>query len=84
MCYYLAMTQDKLTQLSTWMSERALSLSDLARQMDLDYSYLWRIARGDRPVTDSFIGRFGQVFGFDEAGRVFGDGQQQPCQEEAA
>jgi transcriptional regulator with XRE-family HTH domain len=78
------MTQDNLTQLSTWMRERELSLADLARQMDLDYSYLWRIAQGERPITNSFIGKFSQVFGFDEAGRVFGNGQQPEPQEMTA
>lgn len=66
---------DKLTQLIAFKESKGLTWTALAEQLGFDLSYLSRIANGERPVSDSFIGKFAQVFGYDVAAQVFGNGQ---------
>jgi transcriptional regulator with XRE-family HTH domain len=62
----------KHQQLLAWKEQQGLSVTELARRLGLDPGYISRILNGERPVGDAFVGRFAQVFGFDEAARVFG------------
>ena len=66
---------EKQQRLIEWRNEQGITWTELASRLGFDLSYIFRIANGERPVTDSFIGRFAQVYGFDVAAQVFGQAE---------
>jgi len=58
--------------LETFLQKEKLSVSDLARRVDLAVPHVWRMVKGLTPVSDAFRWRFQQAFGVDAAQRVFG------------
>jgi transcriptional regulator with XRE-family HTH domain len=74
---------DRRLRFLTWQSEQGLTLTEIARKMDMTPGHLSRIARGERPVSDGFAARFGKVFGWSVAGHLFYVGGFPPDAQEA-
>jgi plasmid maintenance system antidote protein VapI len=52
--------------LEKWLERQGMSQAELARRLGYSAFYVNQVVRGKREVSDSFIGRFVQVFGPDE------------------
>lgn len=59
------------TPLKQWMDEKGYSYAQLAQELDFSYEYIYKIAKDDKRVTDSFRLRFLARFGWEEAQNVF-------------
>jgi hypothetical protein len=66
-------TDDRRPRLWAWKTSTGQTWTEVSRKLGFDLSYIFRVAAGDRPVTDSFVGKFAQAYGFDVAGQVFGE-----------
>ena len=64
-------------KLREWMEARGMSNTQLAHELGVTRELVWYFASGKRRTTDAFKWRFGQVFGFDEAQRIFNDAPTQ-------
>ena len=60
-------------QLIEWMQLNGHTNSSLAAAMGYSYEYIYKLAAGERPVTEGFRWRFAKTFGWEEAQRVFGE-----------
>ncbi len=54
-----------------WMEIEGLKDIDVARRMEIDVAYIWRIRLGKRAVADAFAWKFGKTYGFDLAQKLF-------------
>jgi len=73
------MTEEKvdgtpLERLAGWMAEQELSNPGLAEHLGLHRSYVYMIAQGQRPITNTFRWRFAEVFGHELAQTMFANG----------
>jgi plasmid maintenance system antidote protein VapI len=68
---------NKQQQLSDFLQSNGMTQTEFASKMGMRRETISRVTSGHEPVTNSFIGRFAQVFGFDAARQVFDDGQPQ-------
>lgn len=59
------------TPLQDFIAERSMSISELARNVDLAIPHVWRMVNGHQPASDGFKWRFLQAFGADAATAVF-------------
>lgn len=64
-------------RLTTWMHERGFDYRTLAEATGDDYSHIFLMAKGKRPVSDAFKWRFTLAFGWDEAERAFAVAERQ-------
>lgn len=71
---------DRRMRFLTWKSEHGLTLTAIARAMNLDLGHVSKVASGKRPVSDAFMGRFASTYGMVAAGKLFwndSDGEAQ-------
>lgn len=60
-----------MTRLKQWMDERGISNPQLAEHTGYDRTQVYRMVKGERPITDAFKWRFYVAFGKDDANTVF-------------
>lgn len=66
-----------MTNLQSFLTEKQMNVSQLARAVDMAIPPVWRMVNGQQPVSDAFRWRFLQAFGADEAVRIFGNGHSE-------
>lgn len=62
---------NETTPLQEFLDQNTLSVSALARRVDLAIPYVWRMVHGKAPVSDTLRWRFLLAFGYEAAERVF-------------
>jgi transcriptional regulator with XRE-family HTH domain len=67
-------------KLRKFLAQTNITQRDLAAALSVSEEYLSRILNDKTPVTPSFRGNFADVYGYETAAAVFGNGQ--PCQEQ--
>lgn len=55
------------TRLEAWINAQRMTALELARSVDMQYSYVTKFVRGDLPPTDGFRVAFMEAFGVKEA-----------------
>lgn len=71
------------TTLQAWMTNNGYTNRTLAEKMDFSYEYIYKFATGKVEMRPTFKWRFVEVFGWDEANKVF-DAIAQPRVAEVA
>lgn len=72
-----ALTKDvqaaEFARLRTWMETHELNpaSAELAGVLGLERSYVYRVAKGDRPITDGFRQAFLRAYGREQAEALF-------------
>jgi len=59
-----------------WMKLEGMTDRKISEALGVDPSYIFRIRKGTRNMSDSLKWRFGEVFGFELAVKLFGNGVQ--------
>lgn len=67
------------TALRVWMEQQGLTNGQVAKKTGYSREQVWRLATGERPITEGFKWRFAETFGIDTALAVFGDKFEQPA-----
>ena len=58
-------------KLRQWLNENNKKIVDLADAIGWSYNYVANMVSGNKPLTDGFRWRFGEVYGFEAAQAVF-------------
>ena len=59
-------------KLREFLKDRQMTQADLANALGMTRQHVNGIINGKRPLTSSFIGKFGSQYGWDTAGRILG------------
>ena len=63
-------------RLAAWMVIEGLADKEVGKQMRLDPAYVFRVRKGERPVTAGFRWRFSEAFGYEQTIKVLGESVQ--------
>jgi plasmid maintenance system antidote protein VapI len=64
---------DRREQLLQWAQQQGITWTELSRKLDFSLSYITRMAAGERKITDGFLWRFAQCYGWEATKQVFGE-----------
>lgn len=62
---------NEIARLQAWMNSNNYSMKRLAREMGISYISVYTMLIRREQLTNNFRWQFAQVFGWEEAGRLF-------------
>ena len=70
-------------RLAAWMVIEGLADREVGKRMRLDPAYVFRVRKGERPVTAGFRWRFSEAYGYEQTIKVLGESVQRQRQQPA-